>query len=559
MWQTRAVELNTQAYWDWNKTGELVEWAVAHGFNTLIVGQADLFNLLATPKGYTPHHYNDRLSSQQRARCVYLNRLGQLCRRQGLRFYLQAKELNFPTDLLLSHPHLFDPNQGVRFDVDFWCSYLADKISQICQRIPSLSGLMIAISNTDGLLPVSRPNWEQPSTEKSAPLQRDDRSFMIYSCCFTALSRVMQQENKHLVLRVFPADNHDLGNVLEAIRPLPTSVSVSIKLTPERFWPSFPNNPALLEVREREVWTEIDLVGEEVGWGIFPFPRIDELQGRLLWCRSNPAITGAVCKVSWESLDNHWIMGTLSECNLVACSRMLSNEGTTLTKAQLMTDWLHESYGWQPDEQTFETFCSLLEQAGQVLYSAIYVRKHVFHRHSQVPESYGQAVWSLYGQLNRNYWLPGSERTITFDRNDPETSAACLSRIAREKDEADNAAAALQEAALHFVKRAAFPRSLERRWYEEWQGFTLYCRLFLHAQKAFFTLRYAREVENSWSMQEISHINIQELYRCACEMEDYCQKHADASPGLHVLFDASRVRALADSLSHELTSLRGRS
>ena len=60
-------------------------------------------------------------------------------------------------------------------------------------------------------------------------------------------------------------------------------------------------------------------------------------------------------------------------------------------------------------------------------------------------------------------------------------------------------------------------------------------------------------------MQEISHINIQELYRCACEMEDYCQKHADASPGLHVLFDASRVRALADSLSHELTSLRGRS
>ena len=128
MWQTRAVELNTQAYWDWNKTGELVEWAVAHGFNTLIVGQADLFNLLATPKGYTPHHYNDRLSSQQRARCVYLNRLGQLCRRQGLRFYLQAKELNFPTDLLLSHPHLFDPNQGVRFDVDFWCSYLADKI-----------------------------------------------------------------------------------------------------------------------------------------------------------------------------------------------------------------------------------------------------------------------------------------------------------------------------------------------------------------------------------------------------------------------------------------------
>jgi hypothetical protein len=57
-------------------------------------------------------------------------------------------------------------------------------------------------------------------------------------------------------------------------------------------------------------------------------------------------------------------------------------------------------------------------------------------------------------------------------------------------------------------------------------------------------------------MREICQINIQELYRCASEMEDYCAKHAEASPGLHVLFDASRVRALADSLGDELKGLK---
>ncbi|NDO81166.1 hypothetical protein CJP72_10465 [Citrobacter sp. NCU1] len=557
MWQTRALELNNQAYWNWEKACELVEWAVAHDFNTLIVGQVDLFDKLVSPKGYTPHQYNDRLSSQQRARCVYLNRLGKLCEQKGLRFYLQAKEFNFPTDLLLAHPQLFEPGRGVRFDVDFWCGYLADKVSLICQRIPALTGLLVAISNTDGLLPVSRPNWELPSEDDTTQPQRDERSFSIYSRCFNTLSRVMQTENKHLVLRVFPAGNHDLGNVLAAIRPLPESVSVSIKLTPERFWPSFPNNPALLQVREREVWADIDLVGEEVCWGVFPFPRINELQGRLLWCRSNPAIRGAVCKASWEGVDNHWVMGTLSACNLVACSRMLASNGTHYTEAQLMTWWLDETYGWRPDEKTFETFCSLMEQAGQVLYKAIYVRDHVFHRHSQVPESYGQAVWSLYGQLNRNHWLPGSERDITFDRSDVETSAACLSRIASEKDEAREASAALREQALNFAQTAAFPWALKRRWLEEWQGFALYCHLFLHAQKAFFTLRFAHEAENSWSMREICQINIQELYRSAAELEDYCTKHADASPGMHVLFDASRVRELADSLSDELKILKG--
>lgn len=555
MWQTRALELNNQAYWNWDKACELVEYAVSHEFNTLIVGQADLFNKLVSPKGYTPHNYNDCLSSQQRARCVYLNRLGRLCQRKGLRFYLQAKELSFPTDLLCAHPHLFDAQRGIRFDADFWCRYLSDKVSLICQQIPSLSGLLVAISNTDGLLPVSRPNWELTGSHDDE--MSDARSLSLYSRCFSALSRAVQDENKHLVLRVFPAGNHDLDNVLEAIRPLPESVSVSVKVTPERFWPSFPNNPALLAVRDREVWVDLDLLGEEVGWGIFPFPRINELQGRLLWCRSNPAIRGAVCKTSWEGVDNHWIMGTLSECNLFACSRMLRSEGIHLTQSQLLMLWLDESYGWRPEPEIFAEFSTLMELAGQVLYQAIYVRDHVFHRHSQVPESYGQAVWSLYGQLNRNHWLPGSERDISFSPREVERSAHCLSLIATEKDETRNAVTALHKQALHFAETALFPRALKQRWLEEWQGFALYCQLFLHAQKAFFTLHFAKEVENSWSMREISLINIQELYRCAAEMDDYCAKYSDASPGLHVLFDVTRVMALADSLSEELSTLKG--
>lgn len=555
MWQTRALELNNQEYWNWDKACELVEYAVAHEFNTVIVGQAELFNKLVSPKGYTPHNYNDGLSSQQRARCVYLNRLGRRCQSKGLRFYLQAKELSFPTDLLCAHPHLFNAERGVHFDADFWCRYLEDKVSLICQQIPSISGLLVAISNTDGLLPVSRPNWELSGTHDAE--MNDARSLSLYSRCFSALSRAVLDENKHLVLRVFPAGNHDLDNVLKAIYPLPESVGVSIKVTPERFWPSFPNNPALLAVRNREVWVDLDLLGEEVGWGIFPFPRINELQGRLLWCRSNPAIRGAVCKTSWEGVDNHWVMGTLSECNLFACSRMLRSDGIHLTQSQLLMLWLDESYGWHPEPEIFAEFSTLMELAGQVLYQAIYVRDHVFHRHSQVPESYGQAVWSLYGQLNRNHWLPGSERDISFTATEAERSATCLSLIATEKDETRDTVATLHKQALRFVETANFPWALKKRWFEEWQGFSLYCQLFLHAQKAFFTLHFAREVENSWSMREISLINIQELYRCAAEMEDYCSKHSDASPGLHVLFDVTRVMALADSLSEELRTLKG--
>jgi hypothetical protein len=152
--------------------------------------------------------------------------------------------------------------------------------------------------------------------------------------------------------------------------------------------------------------------------------------------------------------------------------------------------------------------------------------------------------------------LPGSERDIAFSPNDVATAGRNLSLIAKEKDEAWQEAQTLQAEALGFAQRAAFPHALACRWQEEWQGFALYCQLFMHAQKAFFTLHYATVVENNWSMREICQVNIQELYRCAVEMDTFCAKHPDASPGMHVIFDASRVRALADSLHHQADSAK---
>jgi hypothetical protein len=83
----------------------------------------------------------------------------------------------------------------VRFDVDFWCAYLSEKVSLICQRIPALNGLLVAISNTDGLLPISRPNWELSAQDDESRAKRDDeRSCSLYSRCFNALSGDAKRE-----------------------------------------------------------------------------------------------------------------------------------------------------------------------------------------------------------------------------------------------------------------------------------------------------------------------------------------------------------------------------
>ncbi|AYH49296.1 hypothetical protein MJO48_17780 [Dickeya fangzhongdai] len=561
MWQRRALELNTQDIWHWRHITALADYARRYGFNTLVLGQADLLDKLVTPPAYQHARFDDRISSQQRSRCVYLNQVAAYCREQGLALYLQCKELAFPTDLLLQHPQLLDDARQFRIDTHFWCDYLAAKVDLLMQQIPRLSGLMLAISNSDSLIRFAPPPGEEmqsgiisPTMPPAMPPTLDSEP--IYRQLFTAVSRVVHAHQRHLVLRAFPANHHDMSHVLEAIRSLPVTVSAAIKMTPERFWPEFPNNPALLELDDREIWVELDLAGEEVGWGNLPFLRYTEIQGRLLWCREkNPAIVSAACRISWDGVDNHSVLGSLSEFTLFACARLLNDSAPPVNESELFRQWLAECWQWQPDDAVRHTMRALLEQAQQALSLSLYARHHVFHRHSLLPSSYGQAVWSLYGQLNRNHWLPGSGRDITFDRRETELASQNLYQIVREKDAAWQLADQSQQAASQFARDHDLPEPLRQRWQQEWRGLALYCRAFVHAQKAFFTLHYCQRVENNWTLREIAKTNIQALYGIAHEMDDFCLQHRDYPVSMHVMFDAARPRALADSLQQQLTVL----
>ncbi|UPT54917.1 hypothetical protein [Dickeya zeae] len=554
MWQRRALELNTQDIWHWQRVITLVEYARRYGFNTLVLGQADLLDKLVTPVAYQSTRFDDRISSQQRSRCVYLNQVAAYCREQGLALYLQCKELTFPTDLLLQYPHLLDDARQFRIDTHFWCDYLAAKVEQLMQQIPRLHGLMLAISNSDSLIRFAPPPGEEIQRGGTAPPATD--SGPVYRQLFAAVARVIHAHQRHLVLRAFPANHQDMSRVLDAIRSLPTSVSAAIKMTPERFWPEFPNNPALLELGDREVWVELDLAGEEVGWGNLPFLRYTEVQGRLLWCREkNPAIVSVACRISWDGVDNHSVLGSLSEFTLFACAHLLNDNTPPINESELFRRWLAECWQWQPDEQVCHTMRTLLEQAQQALSLSLYARHHVFHRHSLLPSSYGQAVWSLYGQLNRNHWLPGSGRDITFERQETELASHNLYQIVREKDTAWQLAEQSQQAAMQFVRDHQLPEPLRQRWLQEWRGLALYCRAFVHAQKAFFTLHYCQRVENNWTLREIAKTNIQALYGVAHEMDDFSLQHRDYPVSIHVMFDADRPRTLADSLQQQLTAL----
>jgi len=556
MWQTRAIEITSGDLWSWAKVLRVVDYAREHHFNALILGQPDLLNCLAAPDDFKIKTYDDRESNIQRFNGNYLNKISRYCARYGIDLYLQCKELSIASELLLSHREMIDGGGKIKPDIDFWCLYLQEKLSLAMAQLPGLKGIFLAISNTDSLVRFAAPSGAELNiSHEMSPCAFDGEAF--YRRLYSTAEKVMRQYQKQFAIRLFPASHDDVATLIASISGLPADVDVSVKITPERFWPEFPNNPALLDIHGRDIWVEFDFCGEEVGWGNIPFIRYEEIQGRILWCReNNPQVKNIICRITWDGIYNACVLDSLSEFTLYACAQEFEGKRPAAQQT-LFRSWLMQRFAWPCDAAQANTILECCELARQVICHTIYVKQHVFHRHSMLPVSYGQAVWSLYGQLNRNHWLPGSGKNITFDPQQTAHSSDNLYRISLENDQALKQAETCYQMAMNLARSCDFPPALHSLWMQEWSGFPLYCRMFVCAQKAFFTLHYCHRVENGWALREIARANIQALYGVSRELSTFSATHADYPVSYDHRLDADKAFRLAQSLETELTALEG--
>lgn len=579
MWQTRAIEITSNDLWSWHFILRVIAYARQHHFNALILGQPDLLDKLVAPDGFKLQTYDDHGSNLQRFNCNYINKIARHCALHGIDVYLQCKEISITPELFISHPELLSQHGQEKRDIAFWCQYLADKLTLAMQQLPKLKGVFLAISNTDSLVRFATPSGDEFDLKKNGTAFMFD-SHESYGKLYSAVEKVMRTYDKRLIVRLFPANYNDIDTAIDSISHLPPNVGVSVKITPERFWPEFPNNPALLSLTGRDIWVEFDFAGEEVGWGHVPCIRHEEIQGRILWCQENIHLESShhpdqsyhsdqshlrdknrdaskhlVCRITWDGINNVSVLDSLSEFSLYACARYLSATSPSVSQSQLFANWLQSRFNWSPGADTITAIQECLDAARQAIYGAIYVKKHVFHRHSMLPNSYGQAVWSLYGQLNRNHWLPGSQDDITFTPEQRERSSQNLYHISQEKDEALRIASHCHRNAMAMADAHAFPPVFRQLWLQEWSGLSLYCRMFAYAQKAFFTLRYCHLVENSWPLREIARANIQALHELNWELTQFSASHVDYPVSYDHLFDADKAFQFTESLYAELAIL----
>ena len=79
-----------------------MEYAIKHGFNTVVIGRAELFGQLVSPQATRRLTITTGCrASSERAVSIF-NRPALRCRELGLRFYLQGERAQFPDGAVVS-------------------------------------------------------------------------------------------------------------------------------------------------------------------------------------------------------------------------------------------------------------------------------------------------------------------------------------------------------------------------------------------------------------------------------------------------------------------------
>jgi len=261
------------------------------------------------------HHGEQLIEDQRRQHDVA--ELARLCHDRGIEIFIWVHELNAVPD---------EFKTDGRPDLDragFW-EWMARKYDRLFDAGPTIDGIVVSLS--EGQYHVYS---ESRVGSKLSPAERVTKLLEV-------MSDVCRRRGKKIYCRTFGESPFARQGIFAA----PPDVFVMSKVTNGDWQPYSPHNIATGYFRgSRPEIVEFDLAGEYMGHGQIPWCCPNYIQYRL----RNAVAKGASGVVGRIGRDNHHILGTPSEINLYAFSRLIDDPEADL--GSLWRDWVSDKYG----------------------------------------------------------------------------------------------------------------------------------------------------------------------------------------------------------------------
>lgn len=419
--ELRGLEIHNNRMWRWRAVQDALEFCERFGLNALVFHQIDLIDEVVLPAAYFDEEtswerWPVRLATVHTRR-AYMERVLEAAKARNVAVFLEVKELWFPEALVELFPRLRTA-QGVVCPTDpFWAEFLAVKTRELLETLPGIAGLIVSAATRETKVSISTNACTCERCRKADPAAW-------YRSMIGAMHAELARRGKTLAIRDFAYTVEQQNLVLDAAAAVSTDIVAALKNVPHDFWPTFPDNPRIGQVKGLRQWIEYDVWGQYCGLGAFPVALVQDIRRRLRHCRSKGA-SGVWFRTDWEVLDEGSVFNSLNIANLIAgafLARDADADDASIYRALadygLHSPLVPESCRSSPARPAAadapERLRAFMEASWSVMEKTLYLRGHVFQYSSRFHHSLEEVESIMFRHQGREKWDPASAALVTL-------------------------------------------------------------------------------------------------------------------------------------------------
>jgi len=423
MMNFRALELHGKSFWDHAKIERALDFVRAYDLTALVIHESDMMTEFFFPtEFFDPGAPWDGAPARRGENALhnnmaYLRDILKRAARKRVEVWIEVKEITFPDEIVERNPGVLKNGRICPTD-PLWLDVVRAKYRDLVGLFPGIRGVVVSAGSPEGKAALSQ---KKCSCERCASTKLTDW----YASIVEAMHGVLSPAGVGLAVREFSYNANHQAAITEAMSRMPKDVVYCIKVTPHDFYPTFPDNGLVERVKDRPKWIEYDTMGQYYGWGVLPCFMREDIASRFAYAMENGA-EGALLRVEWERINDHWSLDGLGRLNLLAaadCAR-----GSLRSPEEAIERWLEEE-GIVRSAADVRLLGDYLRDTWGIFRRALYVHDFVLNDSSMVPLSIERAWWSMAEKHSLAEWFP--ERKADLDLDEAKVTAYLA-----EKDEA---------------------------------------------------------------------------------------------------------------------------
>lgn len=532
----RALEIHNDLMWHEAEIRRALDLIERYEMTALVLHEPDLFNKITFPRAYfqpwsrwgsAPPRRGENLIYNAIA---YMQSVMEQCSARGVELWFNVKELAFTDEFVERNPDMVVDGK-VCPTHPAWDEFLDARYRDVVEDFPDIAGVVVSVGSPEGRATLAARRCScQRCADTTAPAW--------YTRITSALYGPLAEANKRLVVREFSYKPRDQDAVVEGLAAMPSEVEFCVKPYARDYYPTYPDNPAIVALPERVKWLEYDVNGQYYGWGVFPCPVTHDLSRRLKRGVEVGA-TGVIYRTDWERVNDLTALHNFSQVNLAA--------GAYLAKMPDADP--KEVLAWALDEtgivdpavkpEVRRQIASTLLRLWPLVEKTLYIQGFVYNTSSRIPDGVDHAWWVFAQNHNLADWDPDAAARI--DVADPATTAAMLEEKERGRAELGEVLAELR----HWVSLGALHIPDPCRLGDVVSFMADYIEAFVATGKVVILVRAARERSNRLTPDEMEALRAEtDILRALVERIETNRKMGAHTHHVRLLLNSDRIRRM---------------